>query len=239
MRNLLLISNSTMYGGGYLDHCEKQMREFLNNKKSILFIPYARPSGKTWDEITNIAHEKFKTMGVNLKGIQEYTDEQKAIENAEVIFVCGGNTFVLLQTLYDKNLVDIIKERVNSGIPYIGTSAGGSIAGKTIMTSNDMPIFYPPSFKALEFVPFIFNMHYIDADPNSKHMGETREIRIKEYHVFNDDTVVGLREGGMLEVVDDKIHLKGCAGAKIFRKDKEPTTHQHGESLDFLLNEQS
>ena len=132
--------------------------------------------------------------------------------------------------------MDEIREKVNRGFPYIGTSAGSNVAGQTIMTTNDMPIAYPPSFEAMGLVPFIINPHYLDPDPNSKHMGETRETRIKEYHVFNDDVVVGLREGAMLHVVGDKVYLKGSTSARIFRKGQEPTEHQPGASLDFLLS---
>ena len=128
-----------------------------------------------------------------------------------------------------------ILRRVAEGVPYIGTSAGSNVAGKSIRTTNDMPIVYPPSFDALHLAPFVINPHYLDPDPNSTHKGETRETRIKEYHVFNDDTVVGLREGAMIQVRGKSATLLGSSGARIFRKDKEPTEHNPGDSLDFLL----
>jgi len=235
-KNLLLVSTSTLHGSGYLDHCEPQIRDVLEGRKGVLFVPYARPSGRTLDEYTTIARTRLQKMGFDLSGIHEHGDPRRAVEDAEAIFIGGGNTFVLLKSLYDANIMDSIRDKVRKGMPYIGTSAGSNVAGRTVMTTNDMPIVYPPSFEAMELVPFIINPHYLDPDPGSRHMGETRETRIKEYHAFNDDVVVGLREGAMLHVVGDKVYLKGSAGARIFRKAREPTEHQLGESLDFLLS---
>jgi dipeptidase E len=234
-RNLLLISNSTLHGSGYLDHCADEIKKILNYRKKVLFIPYARPSGMTHEEYTKIACDRFKKMGFELKGIHEYNDPKQAVEQAEAVFIGGGNTFVLLRQLYESGIIDIIGRRVEEGMPYIGTSAGSNVACKSIMTTNDMPITYPPSFKALEFVPFNINPHYLDPDPNSKHMGETRDTRIKEFHFFNQDYVVGLREGSMLHVKDDSITLKGSTGARVFKNNKEPVEIKPGEKLDFLL----
>jgi dipeptidase E len=234
-RNLLLISNSTLYGRGYLDHCADEIKKLLGNKKRVLFIPYARPSGLTYEEYAKIARDRFNKMGFELKGIHEYADPKVAVEQADAIFIGGGNTFVLLMELYKSGIMDLIKIKVERGMPYIGTSAGSNVACKSIMTTNDMPIIYPPSFKALELVPFNINPHYLDPDPNSKHMVETRETRIKEFHFFNQDYVVGLREGAMLLVKDDSITLKGSTGARVFKDNKEPLEIKPSEKLDFLL----
>jgi dipeptidase E len=239
VRDLLLLSNGSMHGSGYLDYAEPYIQNMLrSNKKTIskiLFIPYARPSGATLETYTTKARDRFKTMGFNLTGIHEYHNIKYAVEDAEAIFIGGGNTFVLLNSLYKADIMEIIKKKVEDGTPYIGASAGSNVAGKTIMTTNDMPIVYPPSFNAMGLIPFIINPHYLDTDPDSTHRGETRETRIKEYHAFNDDIVVGLREGAMLRVIGDNVHLYGKTGAKIFRKGQEPTEHKPGESLDFLL----
>lgn len=235
MKNLLLISNSTLHGSGYLDHCAGEIKKFLGKKDSVLFIPYARPGGKTHDEYTEIARGRFKKMGYKLSGIHEYDKPKAIVNSAQSIFIGGGNTFVLIDGLYKNNLIDVIRKRVNEGIPYIGTSAGSNVACKSIKTTNDMPITYPPSFEGLNLVPFNINPHYLDPDPNSKHMGETRETRIKEFHFYNDSDVIGLREGAMLHINDKKMTLKGSTGARLFKKDGAQKEFKPGDSLDFLL----
>jgi dipeptidase E len=234
-RNLLLISNSTLHGSGYLDHCADEIKKFLGKRKTILFIPYARPDGITYEEYTEKARLRFEKIGFKLTGIHEHSNPKKAVRNAEAIFTGGGNTFVLLSQLYKADIVDEIRKKVSEGMPYIGTSAGSNIACKTIKTTNDMPIVYPPSFNALNLVPFNINPHYLDPDPKSTHKGETRETRIKEFHCYNSEYVVGLREGAMLHIVDDKMVLKGTTGARVFKNQKEPEEYKPEDSLDFVL----
>jgi len=234
-RNLLLISNSTLHGSGYLDHCADEIQKFLGDRKTVLFVPYARPSGMTHDEYTKVARDRFEKMGFELTGIHEYDSSKDAVRSAEAIFIGGGNTFVLLNGLYKADIVEEIRNKVNDGTPYIGTSAGSNVACKSIKTTNDMPIVYPPSFDALNMAPFNINPHYLDPDPTSKHKGETRETRINEFHFFNSDYVIGLREGAMLHIVDDSITLKGTTGARIFKRNDEPKEYKPGDSLDFLL----
>jgi len=235
-RNLLLVSNSTLHGSSYLDHCEDEIKKLLGNTiKSVLFVPYARPGGMTHDEYTKTARDRFEKMGYQLSGIHEYDDPIKAVEGAEAIFIGGGNTYVLLDGLYKAGVIDIIRKRVDEGMAYIGTSAGSNVATKSIKTTNDMPIVYPPSFDALNLVDFNINPHYLDPDPNSKHMGETRETRINEFHFYNDDIVVGLREGAMLHVTDEGITLMGKSGARVFKNNDETKEYKPGDRLDFLL----
>lgn len=220
-KSLLLISNSTLHGSGYLDHCADEIKQFLNTKSSVLFVPYARPGGMTHDEYTETAQKRFEQMGKNLRGIHEFDDKIKAIQDHDAVFIGGGNTFVLTTQLYKNNIIEPLRKAVKEGMPYIGTSAGSNIACQSIQTTNDMPIMYPPSFKALGLVPFNINPHYLDPDPNSKHMGETREKRIQEFFVFNDIPVIGLREGAMIHCQNDSFLLKGTSGARLFRKNKE------------------
>jgi len=158
------------------------------------------------------------------------------LEGYEAIFIGGGNTFRLLKALYDYDLLGAIRERVNNGMLYIGSSAGSNVAAPTIRTTNDMPIVQPPSFDALGLVPFQINPHYLDADPNSTHKGETREERIIQFLEENKTPVVGLREGAMLRIENGRIQLRGSSAARIFRRGLQPVETLPGAYLDELLS---
>jgi dipeptidase E len=229
---LLLISNSTLYGSGYLDHAESEIREFLGDLKRVLFVPYALHDR---DEYAANAQQRFARMGYELSSIHTAPDPRKAVEDTEAVFIGGGNTFRLLKALYDADLLDSIRRRVGDGMPYIGSSAGSNVAAPTIKTTNDMPIVQPPSFDALGLVWFQINPHYLDADKNSTHMGETREQRLVQFLEENDTPVAALREGAMLRIEDNITLLKGSTGARIFRRGFEPVETSPGDQLDALL----
>jgi len=222
MKKLLLASTSTIYGSKYLEYLLPTLNIFFKDINTLLFIPYARPSGISYELYTNIVTEAFNKIGINVVGIHMFNDKQKAIENANAIFVGGGNTFVLVNELYRLNLMEILAHSIRNGIPYLGTSAGSNLAGLTMQTTNDMPIVYPPSYDCLGCITFNVNAHYLDPDPTSKHKGESRETRIKEFHTYNDTPVIGLREGSWLEVIGKEVLLKGNLSARWFEKDKEP-----------------
>ena len=231
-KRVLLISNSTLYGSGYLDHAESEIRDFLDNLKRVLFVPYALYDR---DAYAATARGRFQKMGYDLTSIHTAANPQKALEDTDTVFIGGGNTFRLLKALYDFGILDPIRKRVNSGMPYIGSSAGSNVAGPTIKTTKDMPIVQPPSFDALGLVPFQISPHYLDPDPNSKHMGETQEERILQFLEENDTPVAGLREGAMVRVENDKAVLKGSSGARIFRKGLEPAETMPGALLNPLF----
>jgi len=224
---LLVISTSTIHGSGYLEYIREEILDFLQTDE-LLFIPYARPSGITHDEYTNSVINALTPFGIKVSGLHTFEDPKNAILNAKAIFVGGGNTFLLLKTLYDLGVLEVIKEAVSNGTPYMGSSAGSNMTGLTIGTTNDMPIVYPPSFNALQFLPFNINPHYLDPDLNSKHKGETRETRINEFHKFNNQMVIGLREGSWLRVENGIIELKGDLTARIFKPNKKALEIESG-----------
>ena len=229
---LLLISNSTLYGSGYLDHAESEIRDFLGEVKRVLFVPFALQDR---DGYAATAKTRFAKMGYELSSVHTAKDPQQAVADTEAIFIGGGNTFRLLKTLYDYELLDPIRVRVREGMRYIGSSAGSNVAAPTIKTTNDMPIVQPPSFDALGLVWFQINPHYLDADQNSTHMGETREQRLLQYLEENETPVAALREGAMLRVENGVTLLKGSSGARIFRRGLEPVDMSPVEQLDALL----
>ncbi len=223
-KRLLLISNSFSFSKGYLGHCIDEIFEFLGNSKEIVFIPYALYDR---DAAVIAPRELFKTRGINLLSVHTSKNPKQLITDAKAIFIGGGNTFRLLNELYKNKLTELIRNRVENGMSYIGSSAGANVACPTIKTTNDMPIVYPPSLDALDLVPFQINPHYIDPDPDSKHKGETREQRIKEYHEENDLPVIGLREESWLRIESNIIGLKGENGARVFIKDKIPKEYKN------------
>lgn len=234
MKNLIIASTSTLHAGGYLEYLLPELLVHFKNIKTLLFIPYARPSGISHEEYTLKVSEAFAKINITVKGIHEFESPTEAIKNAEAIFTGGGNTFLLVSQLYRYNLMTLLTETLKNGTPYLGTSAGSNITGLTMQTTNDMPIIYPPSFQTLGVIPFNLNPHYLDPDLNSKHMGETRETRIKEFHQFNSLPVLGLREGSWLDVKGDKITLKGDLSARLFKQNQNPEELKTGSDLSFL-----
>ena len=222
MKNIIIASTSTLHGGNYLEYLLPELQSFFSNVKQLLFIPYARPSGISHDDYTKKVSEAFDKINILVKGIHEFENPVEAIENAEGIFTGGGNTFLLVSQLYKNNVIDALEKVVKNGTPYLGTSAGSNICGLTMNTTNDMPIVYPPSFRTLGFVSFNINPHYLDPIEGSTHMGETRETRINEFHHFNPQPVVGLREGSWLAVKGDSVKLKGTLTARIFKRNEKP-----------------
>jgi dipeptidase E len=234
MKNIIIASTSTIHGSGYLEYILDELKIHFHDTNEILFIPYARPGGISHDAYTENAKLAFGKINKNVKGIHEYDNPKNAVKEAKGIFVGGGNNFVLVNQLYKNNLISVLQNVVTKGTPYLGTSAGSNICGLTLNTTNDMPIVYPPSFKTLGLVPFNINPHYLDPDPNSTHMGETRETRIKEFHKFNTQAVVGIREGSFLHVIGESIVLKGNLSARIFEYDKSPYEIEKGSDLSHL-----
>lgn len=233
---LLLISNSTNAGEAYLDHPKQQIKDFLGKTQvSALFIPYAGVT-ISFDNYEMRVKNRFNEIGHDIASIHHFTDPVKAVESSEAIVIGGGNTFQLLKLIQDYNLIEPIRNKVFSGTPFIGWSAGANIACPTISTTNDMPIVQPESFEALNLIPFQINPHYLDANPRG-HAGENREMRIEEYIEVNRDAhVIGLREGTMFLIEMDKIKLIGRKNARVFKYGQNPIELKPGVHCQFLIN---
>lgn len=234
MKKMLLASTSTIFGQKYLEYLHNEIKNIFLGCKNILFIPYARPSGISHLEYTIKVKTVFSMLGLN---IIDYTNEniRSNLEKCDGIFTGGGNTFLLLSKLYEFNLIDILKNKINLGTPYLGTSAGSNICGLSIGTTNDMPIIEVESFKALGVLNFNINPHYIDKVDGIEHMGESRETRINEFHKFNDQFVIGLREGSYLQVQGSDIYLKGLKHAIIFKKKNEKFEIENGFNIKNII----
>lgn len=220
--NAIIASTSTIHGSGYLEYLQPTLSAHFKGLKQIVFVPYARPSGLTHDGYTAKAKEGLAILNVEVKGIHEFKNPVEAIKSAKGVFVGGGNSFLLVKTLHDLGLMSVLRDTVQNGTPYLGTSAGSNICGPNMQTTNDMPIVMPKSFETLGVIPFNINAHYIEPHPSSTHKGETRRTRIKEFQVYNNINVLGLKEGSWLEVKKDKITLKGNLDAVWFEPGKVP-----------------
>ncbi len=212
----------------------EQMRSFFGPIDRLLFVPYALADH---DRYLEVMAERGLHAGLELQGIHREPDPAVAVRTADAIYVGGGNSFRLLHDLYKNNLIEVIRERVRDGMPYMGVSAGTNMACPTLMTTNDMPIVRPPSFEALGLIPYQINPHYFSGDtyvPDGEgyrqHFGETRDDRIREYHEMNSTPVVGLREGSLIRIEHDGHRLIG-AGARLFSRGLAPQDIEPEESV--------
>jgi dipeptidase E len=229
---ILLVSNSTLHGRGYLDHVEDEIRNILGPARLVLFFPYALHDR---DGYAAKAAERFAAMGYEMKSAHAADDPREAVAKADAIFVGGGNTFRLLKALQDLELIEPIRRRIQNGAPYIGSSAGSNVAGPTIKTTKDMPIVQPRSFDALGLVPFQISPHFQDPDPASTHMGETQEERILQFLEENETPVLGMREGAWVRIENRSVTLRGSRGARIFRRGEEPVEAVTGDEISSLV----
>lgn len=237
MSRLLLLSSSRSGATGYLDHAQQLIADFLDANpppvKRVLFIPFAGV-GRTFSAYLEQVRPAFASIGLEIDGIHQAEDAKAAIRDAEAIVVGGGNTFALVKLLYDADLLDSIRQRVEDGMPYIGWSAGSNVAGPTLCTTNDMPIIEPPSFTTLGLVPFQINPHFLSGK-FAGHNGESREERLTEYLALNPEArVIALREGSALRLEENTLQLVGEHKGEVFTANEQATISP-GEQLDDLL----
>jgi dipeptidase E len=231
--DLLLLSNSTVHGSGYLTYAMEPIRAFLEGRQEIVFVPFASRDHAGY---TGHVAATFEPLGLRVTGLHAVADPESAIRSAGVVFVGGGNTSRLLRDMHRLNLLDVIRQGVADGsVRYMGASAGTNLACPTMRTTNDMPIVQPPTLDSLGLVPFQINPLYQDPDPQSTHRGETREERIREFLDENDVPVLGLREGSWLLRHDDSLTLGGTKSARLFQRDNEPRELDSGSDLSDLL----
>ncbi len=231
--NLLLLSNSAMFGREYLEHAMPAIAELLGETRRVHFAAYALADLYGY---TARVQSALSALDATVVGIHEAPDPREAIEEAAVLFVGGGNTFRLLARLQKLDVLELVRQRVETGaLRYLGASAGTNVACPTIRTTNDMPIVEPASLTALGLIPFQINPHYEDPVPGSTHMGETREQRLLQFLEENDVPVLGMREGAWLRRRGSILQLEGTTGARLFRRGRPPEEILPGADLGWLL----
>ena len=213
--------------------------EHFYDCSEVVFVPFASDDHQGY---TSRMQGFLGGESPRMVGLHESPDPIEAISRADAIYVGGGNSFLLVKELHERALIAPIKDRVLSGAPYLGVSAGANVACPTMMTTNDMPIVHPPSFDSLGIVPFQINPHFYpgkirfeDEGEITEHFGESRRQRILEFHNHSDLPVLGMWEGSY-------VHWDGANGlltgrATAFISGEEPFDIEEGEQFDSnLLN---
>jgi dipeptidase E len=229
---LLLLSNSTAPGRGFLEHALEILAAVLGRRSRLAFFAHASSEPERY---TQTVRDALRPLQVTVVPVHGQTDPAAELANAEALFVGGGNSFRLLAAFEAGGLLESVRSRVRDGIPYLGASAGANLACPTIRTTNDMPIVQPRSFTALGLVPFQINPHYLEPDPTSSHMGESRDERLDEFLEENDVPVLALREGAWLHVRDEAATLGGTAGGRLFKRARPSHDLRPGADLSSLL----
>jgi dipeptidase E len=212
--NILAFSSSRVGDGAYLRETVEPMRNFIGNRTKVAFVPFASVD-TNYEAYADKVREGLSTLNLDIEVADHATPSK--VNDAEIIMVGGGNTFKLLHDLYKTGLFEMIRQRVKKGIPYIGWSAGSNIAGKTIRTTNDMPIIQPESFEALGFLNFQVNPHYYNYQPPGFN-GETRDMRLTEFLQLNPgEHVMALPEGTYIELRGEQLHLQGIANGTLMQ----------------------
>jgi dipeptidase E len=232
---LLLLSNSTNPGEEYLSWPKKEIQSFLGNYPvTALFIPYAAVTF-SFDEYEAKVEARFSELGHHVKSIHHSWNPVLEVEKADAIVIGGGNTWQLVRMMHEFSLMEPIRKKIKSGIPYIGWSAGSNVACPTLRTTNDMPIVDPLRFETLGLIPFQINPHYLDVHPEG-FGGETREMRINEFIEVNPDIyVLGLREASLLRLEENSLRLFGSKTARLFKKGEITKELSSEDDLSFLL----
>ena len=233
MDELLLLSNSTVPGMGFLEHALGAIQDVLGGRASVLFVPFASSHP---DAYATIMRDALASIGVRVTSLHQASDVARAVGGAEAVFVGGGNSFRLLRELRQMDVLNALRNIAAAGVPYLGASAGSNLACPSIRTTNDMPIVEVVSLSALGLIPFQLNAHYLDSDPSSSHRGETRQQRIEEFLEENDVPVLGLREGAWLRVAGQRAVLSGAGTGRLFQRNTEPADVPIGADLSFLLD---
>lgn len=227
---LLLLSNSTNHGSTMFAHAGEALAEVAAGAR-VTFVPFALAD---WDDYADRVTDALHALGVDVASAHRSAAPDRAILEAEVVLMGGGNTFRLLDTLHHLGVVGGLAERVRAGeTRYLGSSAGTNVACPTIRTTNDMPICLPPTFEALGLLPFQINLHYVDPDPDSTFMGETREERIIEFLEENHCPVLALYEGTWLRVSGRRATVTGPA--RLFQRSGHET-FADGVDVSHLLH---
>lgn len=136
---------------GYVATASKGARNFSQRVKNII-IPTIKDAGYYLEDIDIVGKSKDEL--------------RNFFKDKNVVHVEGGNTFYLLKAIRETSFDEILKELLNEGKIYIGTSAGSYVMCPTIDVSDwsdeTVDRFGVSDFTALNYVPFVLRVHYKD-----------------------------------------------------------------------------
>lgn len=207
----LLVSATTVAGKASLEHAWEELRHLYADFSKVLLINFASLPGDRDAYAARMQRDfsridkKFDVQSLHAVAREE---ARKLVRDAEAVFVSGGNTFLLLRELYDRDVVALLQERVLSGMPYAGSSAGSNIAGIEIGTTNDFPITDVPTIRSLGIMGGVYNPHHPDLEEKSAF--GSRQWKIRQYASYNPEkAVIGVNNAGMIRVRGDQLTLRG------------------------------
>ena len=235
---VLALSSSRVGGGGFLEKAIPLINDFIDSKPlNIAFVPFASVQ-KDYEAYGDMVKQALSISPYSINTVVP-GNAKSLLQDADVIMIGGGNTFKLIHDIYEYDLFDIIVDKVRNETPYIGWSAGANLTGKSISTTNDMPIIQPKSFTSFNFFSFQINPHYTNQTIEGHH-GETRDQRIEEFVILNPGIpVIGLPEGTALRLQNSVLNFISDRDGVIFETGaKLPVQKRgiaNGENLSFLL----
>ena len=170
---------------------------------TVAYIPLASLYAERWQEETEDSFKslaRLETINAETMSLMEMED---IVRRAALVYISGGNTFLLNHRLHVSKLMIFLRKKVQAGLPVVAFSAGAILCGPNILTSKDMNTVETSHFDGLNVTPFNFFAHYaMDAYGQSVH-----DDWLADYHFFHDNPVVMLSDGAYVKMDGKKTTL--------------------------------
>lgn len=213
-----------------LQYVVEASRPYLEDKDepTVAYLPFASLYAERWFEITADA---FKGLG-QLVAINAELMTQREIENiirdAALVYIPGGNTFLLNHRLHVCGVMPYLKKKIQNGLPVVGYSAGMILCGPNILTSKDMNTVETTFFDGLNATPFNFLAHY----PKDAYGQSVLDGWVSDYHFFHDNPVILMCDDAYVKVDGKKTSLVR-GEAYILHKEAEKEQLEEGKLIKF------
>ncbi len=182
---------------------KEEILKILPKSANQIKLAHITTASKVEDDLSYLAEETqemrelgFQAEEIDIEGKNE-AELSKLLEDKDVIYVQGGNTFYLLKYVRESGFDKIVKDLIDKGVIYIGVSAGSYIACPTIEAANwknqDRNLVGLTDFTGLNLVPFLLFAHY---KPEYKEILE-EEVPTAKYpvRILTNDQAILIRDG--------------------------------------------